>query len=90
MKISFYNVNLTIFKNINIEKYLNQILNIVIYEKFIYIFYKKLSIYIIQIIKYRFVINNKFKNIRFTKILNIFKKIKKKSRIFEIIIFKQF
>ena len=37
-------------KNINIEKYLNKTLNIIIYKKFIFILYNKLLIYIRELI----------------------------------------
>ena len=54
----------------NFKKRLNQILIIIIYKKFIFIFYCKFLIYIIKIIKNYLFINNKFENIRFINIIN--------------------
>ena len=45
-KISFYNINLTIFENINFQKRLNKTLNVVIYKKIIFISHVNFLIYI--------------------------------------------
>ena len=76
LEISFYNVNLTIFKNINFQKRLNKTLNVIIYKKFIFISHIKFSIYIKHIIKDRLFVNYKFENVKF---INIIRKKSKKN-----------